>query len=378
MKILIQGGGLCGLGTAAHLQQAGHEVVIVEKYKTWNDPVGFGINLWDIALKALVRIGVYDAVIKDAYSVPYIRCVDHAGAEIMRTDWTDVLPHARPHTIERRFLHAALRERCAAMKLHLGVTVESLDEHAGGVDAHLSNGVTERVDLVVGADGIHSAIRKQCFQADEPTYYGWKHWLFFIPDGVKVPEGFNQIWGPNCFFFTFPGRYRSVGWCTMIAPPDAEDPVEGRIERMKERFAFMEYLVPDILAAMKDPKDMFFGNVATVNMTSWRKGRVVLAGDAEHAPTPLMGMGASMAMEDGEVLAEQLALVPALGLDAALAGYEVRRRERIHRMRKASKLLWKLIVMPNPLLVTVRNNAARFIAKGIIHQTFGTVLKGEG
>lgn len=375
MRILIQGGGLCGLTTAALLEQDGHDVILVEKFDTWNDPVGFIINIWKRALNILEEIGVYDDVMEHTYRVPFVQIASPDGTILSRNLWSQLLPeHEVLHTIERQYLHEALRKRCSTIKTHLGTTSKEVISHDKGVQVLLENGEVEDVDLVIGCDGIHSSIRSYVTTENEPGYYGWKQWLLWVPKEVEIPKGATQIWSSQGVFFTLPGKHRSAAWCTVPAPAHRDDPVEGRLERLKERFANIGWMAPDIFDAIEDEKDIFYGDVSTVEMTSWTKGRIVLAGDAQHAPTPLMGIGATMAMEDGLVLRDMLREVSDENLEDVLMEYQKNRQKRIKQAQQISKTLWNLVNLEHPVLANVRNTIVPYAAAPLISKSYKTIF----
>ena len=375
MKILIQGGGLCGLTTAALLEQDGHEVILVEQFENWNDPVGFIINTWSVAMNILEEIGIKENVMEHAYPVPFLQIASEDGTILSRNLWSSMLPpNEQLHTIERHYLHQALRERCKSIKTYLGTTSKEVIDHEKGVQVILENGTVEDVDLVIGCDGIHSAIRKYVTTEKEPGYYGWKQWLMWVPESVKIPNGSTQIWGKDGIFFTLPGKYRSAAWCTIPAPAKKDDPVEGRLKRLKERFGSMGWIAHDILEGIEDENDICFGDVSTVEMYTWQKGRVVLAGDAQHAPTPLMGIGASIAMEDGKVLRDLLREYGEENLEEALEHYESKRQKRVKQTQQISKTLWNLATLENPLLANTRNTVVPYIAPSVVKMSYTPIL----
>jgi 2-polyprenyl-6-methoxyphenol hydroxylase-like FAD-dependent oxidoreductase len=142
--------------------------------------------------------------------------------------------------------------------------------------------------------------------------------------------------GDGCFFGVVPmGGGRTYGFAGLDAPDWFEDPLEGRLERVRQRFAQLGGPVPDYLAALQSDEQLRYDAIEWVDMDRWHTGRVLLIGDAAHAGPPHMGQGGGMAMEDAVVLSE--CLHTADSVEGVLHAYVKRRRPRTDWVQEQSR-----------------------------------------
>jgi 2-polyprenyl-6-methoxyphenol hydroxylase-like FAD-dependent oxidoreductase len=123
------------------------------------------------------------------------------------------------------------------------------------------------------------------------------------------------------------------------------------------------------LQTLDKPAEVFHDDLATVHIKDWENGRILLAGDSQHAMTPLLGMGASMAMEDAMVLVEELSAVngEAARIDNALLKYAERRGKRVRHVQNVSGFLWKLAAVESNLLCKVRDATMKHLPSDYIY-----------
>lgn len=378
MRILINGGGIAGLTLAGLLKKKGIESVIVEKYAQWTDPVGFGLAIWDVGRRVLRELGVDQDLIENGYEVPEYAMRNQAGELLSLMPLGDIAKEFGPVTmIERWRLHEMLRKAAADVTKYLGVTITDLSQDESGVTVTFSNGATDRFDLLVGCDGVHSPLREKVFGVPDPKYYGWTSWLLWIPEGIPLSKGVTQLWGNKSFFVLYPGgeKHPSAAYFAALNAPRQPDPVETRLTRLKHLFKDYGWIVPQVLDTFQDPKQMFHDDLAKVIMDEWVKGRVVLTGDAEHAMSPLIGMGGSMAMEDSFVLADEISKAAPETLGDALVRYRERRAPRIKYVQETSRKFWNWVAMDNKLLCAVRNVAARVAPRWYFFGNFKNILR---
>ncbi|MFB6197166.1 MAG: FAD-dependent oxidoreductase, partial [Halobacteriaceae archaeon] len=189
----------------------------------------------------------------------------------------------------------------------------------------------------------------------------------WLPQSFRPQERFVNVVGNGKSFSMYPtgGKGNLFGYFVMSAPPDANDPVEQRIENLKEHFNDMDYLVPEVLHHLpNDPNSIYHHDHEQVDVDEWYTGRVCLLGDAAHAISPVLGMGAPLALEDAYVLAEEIDTSDTI--QEALVTYEDRRHERVRRVQRRSNVVDSVIGTELPhWLYTIRNTAMRFFAERI-------------
>jgi 2-polyprenyl-6-methoxyphenol hydroxylase-like FAD-dependent oxidoreductase len=226
--------------------------------------------------------------------------------------------------IRRAALHEALQAGSAEVPVRLGLSVTGLDDDGQLKRARFSDGSTGVYDLVVGADGVHSTIRRLAV-GGPPRYVGQASWRF-------VAEGFPDIgeWtvmlGRGRAFLTVALGNGSV-YC--YADANTRDPADARDLEWTRWFADFADPVPRLL---EHAGDAYVAPIEEVVPPAWMAPRVALVGDAAHASSPNMAQGAAMALEDALVLAD--ALATSQPLEDALLQYERRRSARVAWVQK--------------------------------------------
>ncbi|MEN3279053.1 MAG: hypothetical protein V7607_193 [Solirubrobacteraceae bacterium] len=348
-RVLIVGGGIGGLSACLALRQAGLYVEVVEINPDWS-VYGVGIIQPGNAIRALDALGLAEQVVAAGFPMDGSRFHDRDGNVLANLPFERVAGPAYPpmNGITRLRLHeiltTAVRESGAVVRL--GLTVEHIDDGPGGVQVAFTDGTSGAYDLVVGADGIHSLVRRLVFDPDlAPAYTGQVCWRYNVPR----PEEVDRLW-------MFVGTDGKAG-CVPLAPdlmyillieeppPGGERVEDGRLaEVFRERLAEFGGVIGRMRdEVVTDPAQVVLRSVQSVLVPRpWYRDRVVLIGDAAHATSPHVGQGAAMAMEDGIVLADELGRDQPIG--AALAGFDRRRYDRCKFIYDVSRQIgqWEL------------------------------------
>ncbi len=344
-RILIVGGGIGGLSLAAALHQQGFTPDLVERTAEWR-ATGAGIGVLANGMRMLRVLGL-DRAVAQAGAVLRRWAFCNADGEILcSTDlealWGDVGPCIG---IERGKLHQALLAGAAAVPARLGVGLAGLTQDADRVSVDFSDRSRADYDLVVGADGIHSTVRTLAIGGPPPRYAGQVVWRSVIPTRPRGLDDMLVVMGDGCFFGLVPvGSGRTYGFAGLDAAEPFQDPLAGRLERVRRRFAHLGGPVPEYLAALECDEQLRFDVIEWVETDRWHAGRVVLIGDAAHAGPPHMGQGGCMAMEDALVLSE--CLREADTLENALDAYVARRRPRTDWVQAQSRTALAAWLLP--------------------------------
>jgi 2-polyprenyl-6-methoxyphenol hydroxylase-like FAD-dependent oxidoreductase len=236
--------------------------------------------------------------------------------------WSDAGPCVAVH---RADLHAALREGADAIPIRMGITLISLDQAEESVLAHLSDGAPESYDLVVGADGIGSAVRRLAFDVAPRALNQWG-WRFVIPCPPQITT-WSVMMGRQSACLTMPiaGR-RAYCYVDLMGrqPPTSPAISADHLQEVLSDFGGPAIAIRE---AIEGGIAIHAASIEEVVLDGWSRGRALLIGDAAHAMSPNMAQGAAMAIEDALVLAECLSEQP--NVEAALSAYEARRRPRI-------------------------------------------------
>lgn len=357
--ILVVGGGLSGLAFANYLGRQGHRPVVVEQAPSWRDS-GYGIGLWSEGLRVLEELGRLETLRE--------RAADPDGFEIRSSEdgllTRTTLPSERTLllAVYRGDLHETLRAGVPAEWIRMGTAPERITERPDGVTVRFDDGTTETFDLVVGADGVHSTVRKQCFSAWSLREYDTYVWSLWAPQDVDVGSDMVSVWGPGTEGFVarvgdrvglnLAGRFDS--------PP--EPPARSLLRTRTEAIGWR---LPDLLE--ETDEEPFFDRIRDVVCETWHTDRIVLVGDAAHAVHPISGMGASLALQDARVLAQELATARLDDPADALERFERRRRPAARRVRRQARIEAATTLLESSLLRRLRNAV---VARTPLFETF--------
>ncbi len=308
MKVLISGAGIAGLALAHRLGTLGHEVVVLEQ-AAGPRTSGYMIDFFGPGYDAAERMGVLPRLLDLGYRVEEAAYVDSRGRRVagLRFDRLARAVDGRLVSIMRPDLERAFREDLpAGVALRFGARVVGVDDGPTGVTVRLADGTTAAGDLLVGADGVHSAVRRLVFGGGHVRYLGF-HTAAFTFDDPSVHE---LVAGRFCVTDTtgrqvgFYGlRDGRVAAFTVHRAPSPDLPADPRVEVVRA-YGSLGWVVPRALA--RCPQEIYYDQVAQVELPRWSSGRVVLVGDACGAVSLLAGQGASLGIGGAYVLAEHL------------------------------------------------------------------------
>lgn len=215
-----------------------------------------------------------------------------------------------------------------------GVSLEQIEEDIDGVSVAFTDGASDRFDLVVGADGASSTVRSLMPARDAAESAGFLYYRFVVQDSDHPPVLRGYL-GDGCLFGIFAGGPgRVYGWGAVATPGHQIDAVEGRRQRLLDRFAGLGREPCLLLERTSSDHDFSCTSPTWVRAKQWHTDRVVLIGDAAHACPPFMAEGACLAMEDSLVLSSCL-VSASWPPREALAAYQDRRSPRsafVHRV----------------------------------------------
>jgi 2-polyprenyl-6-methoxyphenol hydroxylase-like FAD-dependent oxidoreductase len=368
-RILIVGGGIGGLSVAGALHACGFAPELIERSDAWR-AVGAGIAMQPNGIRVLRTLGVGTAIERAGTVIRRWDFCDEQGEVLSETDltalWNDVGPFIG---IARRELQRALLAGAAAVPSRLGTSIESLTQDDGAVWVELSDGSAETYDLVIGADGVGSSVRALAFDAPPPVYGGQMVWRSLAPVRPRGLTSLQFLLGDGCFFGLCPvGSDQTYGFGN-VAGPALRDPVEGRLARLRERFAHFGDIVQEYLGALDSAAEIHCSAIEWMSAEHWCTGRVVLIGDAAHASSPMMGQGGSLAVEDAGVLADSLRAADTV--EQALEAFVVRRRPRVRWVREQSRIAGESLRMP----VSARNAVLRARGDEMMRQRFTPLIE---
>lgn len=336
MRLLIVGAGIGGLTLASFLKDhEGFEIDIIEKATDWKH-LGFTIGIWDVGRRILSKLDLDDDFDRAGKRFKNYYLSSSQGKKLKLYHFEDFyIKYESAYThIDRSTLHTLLLAR-SGIDVKMGTTVRLVEQNANGVAVAFSDDTHKNDDLVIGADGVNSEMRKMVFNVDS-VCTGNRVWYSWIPQKYNESNSVTEYVEGRLICNIFDDPYSPCMVLTAPEKPGIFDDPETRIQRLKNKFANFP-IVLNILDDLK-PEDLTPTDIRFVEMKKWVKGRVALVGDASHAMEPFGGIGASMAMEDGYVLAQELISVyREKEIDKALQRYEKRRAPRIKISRSNTK-----------------------------------------
>ncbi|HUA25234.1 MAG TPA: FAD-dependent monooxygenase [Steroidobacteraceae bacterium] len=324
-RVLISGASIAGPSLAFWLDRHGFDVTVVERAPAVR-PGGYAVDFRGTAMRVLERMGLIEAVKERETRTGSITMVDADGKvvtrlpdgftsgdlEILRGDLAEVLYGATRGGAQYLF----------------GDSIQAMVEKAEGVEVTFASGSTRQFDIVVGADGLHSSVRALAFgersRFVRPMGYGIA--VFTLPDFLHLGNAgrYHVELGKRvgCFGTPNDGRAKATFYFASDAVEYDRDDVAAQKRLLREIFAGVKWEAQRMLAMLDAATDFYFDSLSQVKMDAWSRGRVVLLGDAACCPSPMSGMGTSLATVGAYVLAAEM---KAAGGDypTAFAKYEV-------------------------------------------------------
>ncbi|VEG53109.1 monooxygenase FAD-binding protein [Mycolicibacterium aurum] len=333
MRILVSGAGMAGLSAGINLGNAGHDVSIVERAQHLRVN-GSPIDIRGESLAVAEQMGILDDIRARQVDMSARTCfIDGDGDRVADLPIAEINDSTGDTEIPREDLaHVLCNALGPSAALTFGESIAELRDDGCGVDVVFTSGARSRYDLVVGADGLHSATRRLVF-GPERQYL--RHLGFYI--ALAALPHHHPTGSPNPIY-NFPGHmagvvtYRDVALAVLsFRSPwidyDYRD-LEAQKRILDDEFGrHGRWRVRELLDAARRDPELYFDSVSQIDMPSWHRGRVVLVGDAAHCASPLSGRGTSLAIT-GTWLLTQALVDNADDLDAAFAQYE--RDQRPH------------------------------------------------
>ncbi|WP_067827855.1 FAD-dependent monooxygenase [Nocardia inohanensis] len=332
--VLISGASVAGPALAYWLHRYGFSVTVVEQAPALREG-GYKVDIRGVAMEVVERMGLLPRIREASTAMRGGAWVDESGKalatlgpdliglrspgddEVLRGDLARILFDATKSGVEYRF----------------GDSITEARRHPDGVEVHFQHAAPRIFDLVIGADGMHSTVRRTVFGPEEqfarhtgmaacvitvPNDLGLDHWELVHPTPGKVVQLYSTESSAAKAQFIFP---------VPAELPDRRDRAAQQ-RLVAAAFAGGGWETANLLRAMPQSPDFYFDTVSQIHLDHWSSGRVALVGDAAYCPSPLSGQGTSMALVGAYLLAGEL-LAAAGDHTVAFPNYQARLREYV-------------------------------------------------
>ncbi|KAB2387813.1 FAD-dependent monooxygenase [Actinomadura montaniterrae] len=347
-NVLISGAGIAGLTLAFWLRRHGFAPTVVERAPAIRAG-GYKVDVRGAALTVAERMGLLDELRARRTGVRSGTVVNAAGKRVASMDGDTF--GGRVHgdaEVLRGDLHRLLFERTDAEYL-FGDSITGLTQTADGVEVAFDSGLVRTFDLVIGADGLHSATRALAFGPEERFVrdLGHRIAIFGVPNHLGLDREEVTYIGPGRTTLAYSVDGDADAKAMFLFRSEEADVPRGRAaqeQALAAAYAGEGWEVPRLLDGMAAAPDFYFDAVAQVRMDGWSSGRVALLGDAAYCASPASGQGTSLALVGAYVLAGELA---AAGGDheAGFAAYEREMRPFAERNQELGPANLKRMVM---------------------------------
>ena len=357
ISVGIIGGGVGGFTTAVALRRIGIEATVYERSPQHRE-IGAGMMLWANSARVMSEIGLLDQLIPFSGVTDNFLVMEASGDILMEIATGDF--EVPSICIPRAKLLSVLVSAFPSEQVKLSHEFESLAQTEKGVTVSFTNGAVANHDLIVGADGLRSRVRRQVFGASEPIYRGYQVWRG-IGEAHGMPENTSsETWGRGRRFGILNTAKKGYTWYAAVNFPKSHiDSPNGRKSELLELFSSWHSPICALIESTPEELIVKNGVFDQVLLRKWTKGRVALLGDSAHACTPNLGQGGGMAIEDALVLAKCLDSEDSI--DLALRLYEKRRLSRTKHIQQRSRLMGQIAQWENKLVVATREKVTRML-----------------
>ncbi len=367
LEVVVVGGGIAGLSLALALRRRGHRPTVVERAPGLRD-AGYMMDFFGPGFTAAERLELLPELARIHFPIDRLAFVDRDAERfalpypLLRRRWFA----DRHFNFLRGDLERVLYERIRdEVEVRFGSTVVAWEDGGDRLAVTLDDGTALEADALVGADGVHSALRERLFATDGPgalRRLGLRMaaWVLADPElGERIGASFQTLTVPGRQVSVYPIRGGRLA--TFFLAEDGRGPAPGSAPPaavLAATYGDLGWVVPRLLAGLPTDGSLLHDEVEQVELPRWTRGRVGLLGDAAGCVSPLAGEGASLAMAAGWVLAEELDRSPG-DVAAALERYADRVRPRVVREQASGRRIARWFVPPDRLRLTLRDLVLR-------------------
>lgn len=356
-KIAIIGSGIAGLSFARCLTSKDYEIHIFEKKGQYGE-IGAAISVFPNALSVMDKLGLLKNIVESSGQFKTV---------YLKTDTGKILSKSEPKSdypvicIHRADLHSILLQYIDA-KLYKNYALKDLKQLDNGqINLIFKNNSKQIFDAVIGADGIHSTVRKYTINDGDPIFRGYNIWRGVVKTNFDIGYA-SETYGKGKRVGIVPIKDGIYGWwATCNEEFMQDDQPEGSKEKLNRLFGDWHYPIPELI---KNTETILKNSLIDRKpLKGWTNGNVTLLGDAAHPSTPNLGQGGCMAIEGAYILAKS---IEKYGLTKkAFDRYEELQFPRSKEIVDESLKLGKMGQLEMPILISIRNLAFKLMPSNL-------------
>lgn len=380
MKTLIVGAGVAGLTLAALMAQRGETPLLVERETEADfNASGYMLGIVPLGGRVLNALGLRDDYLAQSCDMRTYRVRDGTGKPLKTYPLDPIIERYGPYRgISRTDLIALLRSRTGDVPVRHGTRVEAIDQGRDGARVRFSDGSEDVFDLVVVAEGLHSATRKLVLGETGFAYRetGWGGWVTWIDADTSGPQTYEEHWADGWFMGRYPVRDRIGVFLGGVTGRIRERGPAGHARAVRAALRDPDERTLAGLDAFETTADPFFWDFHDCRSESWVKGKAVLIGDAAAGFLPTAGLGATMAMDTAAALADELSRASLENLDYALILFTRRQRHKVEIAQKSSRDLGRFMFVDGVLKTFLRDRMLRFYSLDMLVKSMREIMEG--
>ncbi|MFG3437143.1 FAD-dependent monooxygenase [Nonomuraea sp. NPDC047897] len=366
MRAVIVGAGIAGLAAALRLSQIGWDSLLIERAPQRRSG-GYAVTFGGIGHEAAERMGILPELERKAFVTEELVYHKPNGARRFSLTRETIAATAGPRsmTILRGDIETVLYERVRDIaEFRFGTTVTAVDQDAHTVRVTLSDGTVEHADLLIGADGLHSATRALLFGPERDFLLDLEHKVAVymldkrpaaiapgttgtLSSGGRTAAVISVGDGRNVAFFGYRTRHAAPG--------------EDAATQLRRVYGDLGWVIPEALDGLERADSVYFDTISQVVAPTWSRGRVVLLGDAAWCVTLFAGYGSALAVGGADRLGTELERHPG-NVAAALAAWEAALRPEVDRKQKLGRRVKGVYAPANPFLLWLTQLPLRLAA----------------
>jgi len=372
MRVLICGGGIAGLTLAYWLHQYDIPSVVIEQASAIRRD-GYAIDFFGTGYDVAERMGLIERLQSQQIYMDYIVYVNKSGKQVAKLDIDLMRSIMRGqymglmHWTLEEALYAAL---VGKVEVKFGQSLTRIVPGPDTVEVTFTDGTTGSFDLLVGADGVHSLTRTLIFGPEQQygRFLGYTVASYPLPDRYDIGHSWKMYVEPGRLAGAYCSNHEGEIFSFFLYQTAGREhlPREQRVPRLRQVFAGMGWITPQLLSAI--PENIFMDAVIQIQMPAWHQGRVALVGDACGCPTLISGQGASLAMGGAYLLARSLH--ETAGYEEAFCRYEQQMQPHTRAQQKNARSFAKTFLpgsLPSILMQQI-------MLKVLLQQAFSGLL----